>query len=445
MIFENVIKGFIQSHHLLKDDGKYLVALSGGADSVSLLMVLHDLGYCVEACHCNFHLRGAESDRDESFCAHLCQRLHIPFHTVHFYTHEYATLHKVSIEMAARELRYKYFEQLRHDIDADGICVAHHQDDSVETVLINLIRGTGIRGLKGISPKNGNILRPLLCIGREDILKYLKEKNQDFVTDSTNLVDDVTRNKIRLNVIPLLKEINPSVCDNIAATAEHVGEAYKMLESLPSLAVGQDGKSFAIRKLELMKQASPEFVLFTHLSPYGFTGSVIQQILDSIDVIGKTWQSTSHQLVIDREVIIVRELTQVNFHSIKIPETGSYVYRETDGSERKIKLGIKEKEKNFLPSKERHHVTLDADEVTFPLTLRATETGDRFVPYGMKGSKLVSDYLTDRKKNLFEKESQRVLVDAKGTILWLVGERTADKGKVSPTTQNILDIEMTKA
>lgn len=445
MIFENVIKGFIQSHHLLKDDGKYLVALSGGADSVSLLLALHDLGYQIEACHCNFHLRGEESDRDEAFCLHLCQRLGISFHTVHFDTQEYAALHKVSIEMAARELRYKYFEQLRLDIDADGICVAHHQDDSVETVLINLIRGTGIRGLKGISPKNGHIIRPLLCTDREAILNFLKEKKQDYVTDSTNLVDDVMRNKIRLNVIPLLKEINPAVCDNIAATAEHLGEAFKMLESLPSAIEEHNDGSITIAKPRLLQQASPEYVLFRHLSLFGFTGNVIRQILDSIDLVGKTWQSPSHQLVIDRDVIVVRELAHDDFHSVKIPESGCYVYRETDGNEYKLKLGIKKKSDDFLPSKERFCVTLDADEVTFPLTLRATENGDRFRPFGMKGSKLVSDYLTDRKKNLFEKECQRVLVDANGTILWLVGERTSEECKVSPTTKSILDIEMIKA
>ena len=173
MNLKDTVDKYIRRHHLLKDDGKYLVALSGGADSVCLLLLLHQMGYRVEACHCNFHLRGEESDRDEAFCTDLCQQLSVPIHRIHFDTREYAALHKESIELAARNLRYRYFRQLRQDIGADAICVAHHQDDSVETVLINLLRGTGIKGLRGILPVNGDIVRPLLSASRNDILEYL--------------------------------------------------------------------------------------------------------------------------------------------------------------------------------------------------------------------------------------------------------------------------------
>lgn len=169
------------------------------------------MGIDTEAVTCNFHLRGKESDRDENFCVALCERLGIKLHRCHFDTRSYAEARKISIEMAARELRYRYFEQLRQDIGAEAICVAHHQDDSIETLLMNLIRGTGINGLKGIQPINGHIIRPLLCVGRKDIEDYLNSLGQDYVTDSTNLVDDVMRNKIRLNVIPLLETINPNV------------------------------------------------------------------------------------------------------------------------------------------------------------------------------------------------------------------------------------------
>ena len=440
MNFKARIENYILRHHLLKEDGKYLIALSGGADSVSLLLILKELGYHIEACHCNFHLRGEESNRDEAFCVALCQRLDIPFHRIHFDTKEYAALHKQSIEMAARELRYRYFEQLRQDLEADGICVAHHRDDSVETVLINLIRGTGINGLKGISPRNGKILRPLLCMDRKDILEYLKKKGQDYVTDSTNLVDDVVRNKIRLNILPMLKEINPSVCANIATTAEHVAEASKMLDGMSHIASTHEDGSVTIDKDRLMEQASPEYVLFANLSSFGFTGDVIQQILDSINAIGKTWQSATHQLVIDRDCIFIKVKLENDFHPIRIPESGSYVYHEVDGSEQKIKVSLMKKSDDFKPSKEARHVTLDAQMVKFPLTLRGIEKGDRFHPFGMKGSKLVSDYLTDRKKNLFDKQVQRVLVDAQGIILWLVGERTSDDCKITSDSTEVLDI-----
>ena len=213
------VSDYIAAHKLLAPYGKYLVALSGGADSVALLLVLCRLGYSIEAVHCNFHLRGDESDRDEHFVTNLCLRLGVVLHKVHFDTREYAAVRKQSIELAARNLRYGYFEQLRSDIGADGICVAHHRDDLVETVLMNIVRGTGIHGMVGIRPRNGYILRPLLCIGRSDIEHFLAEQHQDYVTDSTNLEDDATRNVFRHHVVPLLQSINPAAVENIAGTA----------------------------------------------------------------------------------------------------------------------------------------------------------------------------------------------------------------------------------
>lgn len=453
MNFIKKIQDFIRKNQLLRPDGKYLVALSGGADSVALLLTLHELGYQTEACHCNFHLRGEESDRDELFCVHLCQQLGIPLHRIHFDTHTYAELHKESIELAARNLRYNYFEQLRKDVEADGICVAHHQDDSVETVLINLIRGTGLQGLTGISPKNGFILRPLLSIDRKAILEFLAERNQEYVTDSTNLVDDVVRNKIRLNIIPMLKEINPAVCNNIAATSRYVEGAVKTLDSYfaeslkntrnangSEIKVENDCKE--ISKEWILSQGSSEYALYYALSPFGFTGKVIGEILESIHNVGKTWRSASHRLLIDRETLLVEELSDSHFKSIKIPESGNYVFRSVDGKEQKIKVKVEERQEDFVPSKEKHVVTLDADKIAFPLTLRQVQEGDVFHPFGMKGKKLVSDFLTDKKKNLFEKERQLILADASGKILWVVGERTSEHCKIQDSTKAILGIEI---
>ena len=453
MNFIKKIQDFIRKNQLLRPDRKYLVALSGGADSVALLLTLHELGYQTEACHCNFHLRGEESDRDELFCVHLCQQLGIPLHRIHFDTHTYAELHKESIELAARNLRYNYFEQLRKDVETDGICVAHHQDDSVETVLINLIRGTGLQGLTGISPKNGFILRPLLCIDRKAILEFLAERKQEYVTDSTNLVDDVVRNKIRLNIIPMLKEINPAVCNNIAATARYVEGAVKTLDSYfaeslkntrnangSEIKVENDCKE--ISKEWILSQGSSEYALYYALSPFGFTGKVIGEILESIHNVGKTWRSASHRLLIDRETLLVEELSDSHFKSIKIPESGNYVFRSVDGKEQKIKVKVEKRQEDFVPSKEKHVVTLDADKIAFPLTLRQAQEGDVFHPFGMKGKKLVSDFLTDKKKNLFEKERQLILADASGKILWVVGERTSELCKIQDSTKAILGIEI---
>ena len=199
------VADFIGKHGLLSREGLHLVALSGGADSVALLLILKDLGYRIEAAHCNFHLRGEESNRDEAFVKKLCQEQNIPLHLIHFDTKEYADLHQVSIEMAARDLRYGYFRQLRKDIGAEKVCVAHHRDDAVETLLMNLMRGSGVHGLTGIRACNGEIVRPLLDVSRQEIETYLHSIGQDYVMDSTNLVDDVVRNKIRLNVLPLLE------------------------------------------------------------------------------------------------------------------------------------------------------------------------------------------------------------------------------------------------
>ena len=461
------IEDFICRNHLLEKDGKYLVALSGGADSVTLLWVLHELGYQIEACHCNFQLRGAESDRDEQFCVQLCEQLGIPLHRIHFDTRLYAEVHKESIELAARNLRYRYFAQLKEDVEADGICVAHHQDDTVETVLINLIRGAGIQGLTGISAKNGDIFRPLLCVDRKDILAYLEGKGQDYVIDSTNLVDDVVRNKIRLNIIPMLKEINPAASKNIAQAAHHLEEANKMLSSIAICGEKSEDGIIRVAVQEIESAASAEYALYSSLSPYGFRGKAITEILASLHSTGKTWTSETYQLVIDRDCILIRENQTETFQGMKIPETGSYVLprrqnksgddihylnyetrNDSVDSENltlapdKIKLSIREREADFSPSKEKFLITLDADAVTFPLYLRLAQNGDTFHPFGMKGKKLVSDYLTDRKKNLFEKQSQLVLEDAKGQIIWVVGERTSELCKIKEGTKKVLYIQV---
>src|SRR5574344_455611 len=270
-----VVERYIDKHKLLDKKNKYLTALSGGADSVALLRIMLQLGYDVEAVHCNFHVRGAQSDRDEQFVSSLCAKHAVVLHIAHFDTFAYAELHKVSIEMAARDLRYNYFEQLRKDVNAAAICVAHHRDDSVETVLMNIIRGTGIKGLTGINPRNGNILRPLLCISRNDVENYLLSLNQDYVTDSTNLKDDVVRNKIRLDVLPLLKTIHPAVSENVQKVSERVSDLLPLLERSVDEAkrrvIKREKPEVIISISALMSEPSPEYILFSILGGYGFS------------------------------------------------------------------------------------------------------------------------------------------------------------------------------
>ena len=428
---------YIKKYKLLNANDLYLVALSGGADSVALLLLLKEAGYNVHAAHCNFHLRGAESDRDEAFCVELCQQLGVELHRAHFDTREYAELHKVSIEMAARELRYKWFDQLRQDMGAAGICVAHHRDDSVETVLLNLVRGTGLRGLTGIQPRNGFILRPFLCVSRAEIEAFLSGRGQKYVTDSTNLEADVLRNKVRLQVLPLLCELNPAVSENIQRTAENLVEAQKILD-----AISDNYKDSNILELsELEKYGSSEYVVFEWLKNYGFNGSQVHQILDA-DSGGIVSSASGYDVLKDRTRLIV-EKTDVTYQAhrnvismtskrIVVPEEGTYILDENS----KVKV----RKCTVYVSKNPKIATLDADKVVFPLTIRRVEEGDWMVPYGMKGRKLLSDLMTDLKMNVFEKRRQLVVVDAQGVIVWVVGLRTDHRVAVGNQTKTVLEI-----
>ena len=457
------VAGFVARNQLLAADNKYIVALSGGADSVALLLIMKALGYDVEAAHCNFHLRGKESERDENFCVSLCESLGVILHRIHFDTLTYVQLHKVSIEMAARDLRYSYFEQLRRDINADAICVAHHKDDNVETILLNLVRGTGMNGLTGISPRNGLILRPLLCIGREDILEYLEAENQDYVTDSSNLVDDVQRNKIRLNVLPLLENVNPAVKDNILTMARWIAEASTIVEasldeakakSVSSLSVGasslnvaakkHDAKptvndSFSVDISKIEEYPSAEYLLWDILKDYGFNSSQVALVADNLHATtGTSWLSSSHELTLDRGRLILTPLDKEEGRQMRIPEAGTYVYTELC----KLKIEQKEINENYTISRSSDKVCLDAQKVKFPLMIRRVARGDRFVPFGMKGSKLVSDFLTDQKVALPLKRRQLVVTDAGGNILWVVGKRLDGRFAVSPCSKSVVEISL---
>ena len=433
------IASFIQQHHLLAPDDLHLVALSGGADSVALLLVLLDLGYRVEAVHCNFHLRGAESDRDEEFVKQLCAQKDIELHLIHFDTKEYAALHKVSIEMAARELRYHYFDRLRKDIGATTVCVAHHQDDAVETLLMNLMKGTGLRGLTGIRPVNGSVVRPLLCVNREEIERYLQAKRQAYVVDSTNLQPDVLRNKIRLQLIPLMEQILPNSSRNISKTSLFVSEAEKVFDNsmksqiFSAVKVGKDNRSQSVTIAALHELPSAESFLHEWLQPYGFNSAQESQILThSIGDSGKVFYSPTHALLIDRDQLILEPI-QPALKTLKIPETGSYAY--TDDIHLKIEL-----ENAVRISKSDTCITVDAEKVQMPLTLRPVVSGDRFSPLGMKGQKLVSDFMTDLKLNLFEKHRQLVLADATDRIVWLVGRRIDNSVKITPQSKAVYRI-----
>lgn len=397
----------------LSPDRLYLIALSGGADSIALALMMKEHGLRCHALHCNFHLRGAESDRDENFVRDFCIKNEIPLEVTHFDTYTSARQHGVSIEMEARELRYTWFAERVIALGAEAICVAHHMDDQAETVLLNLIRGTGLRGLSAMHPDrtiNGlRILRPLLQITKQDILHYLSTKNQDYVTDSTNLERDALRNRIRLDLIPLLAKLNPNITDCLARTAHNV-------------------------RMELDKE-SQEAHYHQWLSPLGFSRHQILDIYahrplgDNTDHTGRQWHSSTHTLLMDRGNWVLKE----NNHHSNTPLPILDIQELPTGS-RPSQEDFGDKSKAYI----------DADTIEGNLSLRMSVKGDRFRPYGMsKGTKLISDYLTDRKASLFEKQKQLVAIDSvNGSIVWLVGREIDHRYRITPNTTRILMIKI---
>ena len=430
MKFKEVIQRTIERGGLFAPQSKLLVALSGGADSVALLRVLLQLGYPCEAAHCNFHLRGEESNRDEAFVRTLCQSLHVKLHVVHFDTVAHAREHRQSIEMAARELRYTWFSSLlQADDSLKHIAVAHHRDDNIETLLINLLRGTGINGLTGIPSVNGPIVRPLLEVSRADILDYLQHLGQDYVTDSTNLEDDFLRNKIRLNLLPMLEELNPSVRKTLADTIRHlkgVSRTYRqamdaVLESLVQK-VSADEMHARIDGI-LSLQASENF-LYEWLYPLGFNPSQIADIHQSMRAKqpGKRFLSKEWEVLRDRDLLLVRRSDTVRAVPV-------------------LDVSVTPYDASFQIPASPEVACVDADLVELPLTVRRWESGDTFVPFGMKGKKSVCKYMTDRKFTLFRKENQYVVL-SKGRVVWLVGERLDNRFRISGTTRRVCIIRV---
>lgn len=430
------VRSYIKENRLLKPDDRVIVGLSGGMDSMTLIDVLLSLGYNCMAVHCNFHLRGEESERDAAFVEQWCESAKVGLVSVDFDTYRYAAEHKISIEMAARELRYKWFEDIRKKHHADAIAVAHHRDDLAETVLLNLIRGTGIRGLSGISPKNNSIVRPLLGVSRDEIEAYVDERKLPFIFDSSNSDDAFVRNFLRLNVIPLLEKINPSVKNSIYRTAQHVGEARKIYDFYVE---NQKKAIFTDNRIDIDKlktTLSPATMLFEILSPFGFNASVIEDICQCLDSIpGKVFYSNDYRLIKDRKDLILDKISDENFsqREYAIDKVSQEI---TDP----IRLKISILSGNITINKDARFLYADADKLSFPLTLRKWQPGDWFIPFGMKGRKKLSDFFTDRKFSLPDKENAWVLTSDED-IVWVVGERSDDRFKITESTENVLVME----
>lgn len=431
----DVVRAYIDKYQLLTVGKPVLVGVSGGADSIALLTVLVELGYSCIVGHCNFHLRGEESMRDEHFTETYARKLGLPFVKVDFNTRDYAAEHHLSVEMAARELRYAWFEEMRCVHDAQAIAVAHHRDDNVETVLMNLIRGSGIRGMSGIRPKNGFVVRPLLSVTRQEILQWLAERQLEYVTDSTNLSAAYTRNFIRLRVLPLVETINPSVRTAINRTAEHLAET----ESLFAYVVADARKRVfeAENRLSikaLMQYPSPKTVLFELLKAFHFTSSLVDEIFLSLTKeSGKLFFSSSHRLVKDRDCLLLSPLAAAG-------EKEVYFLTGEEGCwSGPIDLAFSRivRTEELHIQKDKDIAYFDLDKLKFPLVLRHWQQGDWFVPFGMQGRKKLSDYFSDKKFSRLEKEQVWLLCSG-DEVIWIVGERSDNRFRVECATKRCL-------
>lgn len=417
----NKVANYIYEHQLLPPNGKVLVAISGGADSVALLHILHSLGYNCIAAHCNFHLRGNESLRDQHFVTLLCSQLNIPLFCIDFQTADYAKQKRISIEMAARELRYQWFEQLRLQHQCHAIAVAHHKNDQAETILLNLKRGTGIRGLEGMKPKNNFIIRPLLCLNKQEIYSYLTLQHLNHVEDSTNSDTQFQRNNIRQQI----SQYSTAQIDNICTTASLMQDYEKIINQYitQNFSIQKTDSEHKIYIPHILQSIAPKTILYELLKDYSFTD--IKSIYHSLsDQSGKHFLSPTHILYKDRDYLII------------VPKNSC------EDSSKSIKVSvIRNAEGNIIfPPSNSSTAFFDETITKKTLTLRYWEKGDYFCPIGMHGNKkLLSDFFTDM--HLSQPQKQKVmLLCADQDIAWIIGYRIDERYKVTPHTQNIAQI-----
>lgn len=426
------IKEYIEQQHLISDPGLPLVVgLSGGADSVALLHILVKLGYqCIPA-HCNFQLRDEESERDERFTFELAHSMGLDIKFIRFDTHEYARAHKLSIEMAARELRYQWFEEIRSKYGASCIAVGHHADDNLETVLLNLIRGTGLKGLTGMQAKNGNIIRPLLKVTREEVVEYLTTHSVDYVNDSTNFENEFTRNKIRNQLIPAMQTINPSLQFTFRNTLQHLTDSYQFqqqqVQKLKDELVKSDGESVRISIPQLMDMPDRHFILYEVLSEYNFNSTQVSDIVASLNGIsGKQFYAPGFNLIKDRNDLIIHPASTTTCKPV--PEIKHTIYARSNTQ---------------LIKNNPFTIQVDADQLVMPLHVRKWKKGDYFYPLGLNKRKKVSDFLIDLKIDRATKQKIHVLTclyKGEEAIVWVVGYRIDHRFRISDTTLSIAEI-----
>lgn len=436
---------FILEQQLCQPDRhRLLVGVSGGKDSMLLLHLLAQAGYQVGVAHCNFGLRGAESDLDETFVRDQAAQLKLPFYLKRFDTTAYAAEKGISIQMAARDLRYAWFEEQRQEQGFDFIAVAHHATDNVETILINQLRGTGIRGLTGMQAFTDRLIRPLLFLRAEEIASAVAALGLPFRDDQSNFSTDYTRNKIRLEVLPPLKEINPDLEDTFARNSKALQEVQEFLDEqvadLRSRYLVENGDMVTLAIEPILQFRSYRLLLYELLRPYGFSSAVVSDLAERLNASGSTqsglqFYSSTHHLLLDRNNLLIRPIqggTNPSYpgeqHQFKVEIQAISEWSETQP--------LEEKRAN-----DPNMAYFDADRVTLPLKIRPWKEGDVFRPFGMGGKhKKLSDFFIGLKLTRWQKAEVPVVVDAAGTIIWVVPYRVSSDYNICDRTQNVMVI-----
>lgn len=427
-------------HHIEQNfpqlkDKKLLLAVSGGVDSMVLLDLFYKLRFDICVVHCNFQLRGKESDADELLVREICQEGYIPYFIESFDTLEFAKENKLSIQLAARKLRYDWFQEII-SLGFDYVLTGHHLDDNVETFLINFTRGTGLEGLTGIPAQNGNIIRPLLPFSREEIENYAKENQIQWREDSSNASDKYFRNKLRHDIVPTLKELNTGFLDSFQNTLHHLQQSESLVDDATKLVyekvVEVNENQVEIHLKPLLQFKNYKAYLYQWLKEYGF--SAWNDIYDLVEAqSGKQVFSETHVLLKDREKLILSERKSSNNSEVLIIES----------IESKVNIPLKLrfcKAVNIFETVS-NCIFVDESKIKFPLTIRKWQEGDYFYPSGMNGKKKLSKYFKDEKYSLLDKENQWLLC-SEDQIIWVIGKRADNRYIANETTQNSIKIEL---
>lgn len=429
-------KKYIQTHKLFQKNHTLLVGVSGGLDSVTLCDLLHRAGFNFAVAHCNFGLRGSESDADDIFVESLAQNYNVRHFKRYFNTKKTAEERGVSIQMAARNLRFDWFEKVRAENNFEAVAVATHHDDSIETFFINLLRGTGLKGLTGIQPKKDFIVRPMLFASRSEIEEYARANNYAWREDSSNKDTKYLRNRLRAEVIPELKEISGSLDQTFHETFKNLKQADDFIEAQLSRVltkiVRTEGSQTVMNLTRLRESENISFLIYRILLPFGFNRDQAEQVTRAIleGHPGKHFFSPEHELWIDREEAKIQAGTQIKKGSAQLPAKSANLEKPVKVST--FVIPVEEHEMETDPNRAQ----LDFDKLNFPLTIRFPKKGDRFVPLGMKGSKLLSDFFIDVKVPR-NKKSQIPVVESSGQIVWVGGYRISESFKITRDTKNV--------